>query len=58
MNEKDILQFRTSLQDFTLDELETKAEELKKEIGKMVLNMDLITKAAIVDTLIKEKKGE
>ena len=58
MEEKDIINFRAEIQDFTLEELEAKAQELRDAVSKMILDSDLIIKAAIVDTLIKEKKGE
>lgn len=58
MDEKDIINFREQVKDFTLEELEVKAEELRDAVSKMILDSDLIIKAAIVDTLIKEKKGE
>lgn len=58
MDEKDIINFREQVKDFTLEELEAKAEELRDAVSKMILDSDLIIKAAIVDSLIKEKKGE
>lgn len=58
MENKDILNFRTEIKDFSIEELEKKAEELRDAISKMILDSDLIIKAAIVDTLIKEKRGE
>lgn len=58
MDEKEIINFREQVKDFTLEELEAKAQELRDAVSKMILDSDLIIKAAIVDTLIKEKKGE
>ena len=58
MDEKEIINFRTEIKDFTLEELEAKAEEIRDAVSKMILDSDLIIKAAIVDSLIKEKKGE
>lgn len=58
MEQKDIINFREQVKDFTLEELEAKAQELRDAISKMILDSDLMIKAAIVDTLIKEKKGE
>ena len=40
-----------------IEELEEKAEELHNAVSKMILDSDLIIKAAIVDTLIKEKRN-
>lgn len=58
MEQKDIINFREQVKDFTLEELEAKAEELRDAVSKMILDSDLIIKAAIVDSLIREKKGE
>ncbi len=58
MDEKEIISFREQVKDFTLEELEAKAEEIRDAVSKMILDSDLIIKAAIVDSLIKEKKGE
>ena len=58
MDEKEILKFRESVKDLSAEELEEKAEELSNAISKMILDSDLIIKAAIVDTLIKEKRNE
>ena len=58
MDEKEIISFREQVKDFTLEELEAKAAEIRDAVSKMILDSDLIIKAAIVDSLIKEKKGE
>ena len=58
MEQKDIINFREQVKDFTLEELEAKADELRDAVSKMILDSDLIIKAAIVDSLIREKKGE
>lgn len=57
MDEKEILKFRESIKDFSIEQLEEKAEELRNAVSKMILDSDLIVKAAIVDTLIKEKRN-
>ena len=57
MNEKEILNFRESIKDFSIEQLEEKAEELRNAVSKMILDSDLIVKAAIVDSLIKEKRN-
>ena len=57
MDEKEILKFRESVKDLSVEELEEKAEELRNAVSKMILDSDLIIKAAIVDTLIKEKRN-
>lgn len=57
MDEKEILNFRESIKDLSIEQLEEKAEELRSAVSKMILDSDLIVKAAIVDTLIKEKRN-
>ena len=57
MDEKEILKFRESIKDLSVEELEEKAEELRNAVSKMILDSDLIIKAAIIDTLIKEKRN-
>ncbi len=52
-----IEEFRNSVKDFTLDELKAEAARLQEEVSKMILDSDLILKAAIVDSLIKEKEA-
>lgn len=56
MKEKDFSSFRESLANLTIEELETKANEIRDDISKMILDSDLIIKAAIVDSLLKERK--
>lgn len=56
MNNEEIIKFRESITDCSLEELESKAQEIRDAISKMVLDSDLVIKAAIVDTLIKQKK--
>lgn len=58
MNEKDILQFRSEIKNFSLEELKNKQGEIQEGISKMILDSDLIIKAAIIETLIKEKEKE
>jgi hypothetical protein len=52
-----IEEFRNSVKDFSLDELKTEAARLQEEVSKMILDSDLIIKAAIIDSLIKEKEA-
>jgi len=56
--EKTIADFRAEIEGFTLEQLEKKAEDLRNDISKMILDSDLIIKASIVDTKIKELKKE
>lgn len=57
MNNKEILDFKNAMADLSLTDLEKLSKELQGAIGKMVLDMDLVMKAAIVDSLIQEKKN-
>lgn len=56
MENNDIAKFREFVNNLSLEELENKAAEIRDQISKMILDSDLIIKAAIVDSLIKEKK--
>lgn len=55
MNTKDILDFKASLINMSVDELEKVRVDLNAQITKMILDTDLITKVAIVETLITDK---
>ena len=52
-----IEEFRNSIKDFSLEELKAEAARLQEEVSKMILDSDLIIKAAIVDSLIKEREA-
>lgn len=56
MEQIDIANFRESIKDFSLEELNKMAGEIRDSISKMILDSDLILKAAVVDSLIKEKE--
>lgn len=58
MTKEDIMQFKEELSSFSLEELESLKEKMRKEIGRMILDNDLISKVAIVDSLIEQKKGQ
>ena len=58
MTKEDSLKFKESIANLSVEELEKLENTLHKEISKMILDNDLITKAAIVDSLLKQKKGE
>lgn len=57
MNEQDIINFRNSVKDFSLEELEQERAEIQNAISKMILDNDLMIKAAIIENLIKEKQN-
>lgn len=54
--EKTILQFKSEIKDFTLDELKEKRQQVQDSISKMILESDLVLKAAILDAAIAEKE--
>lgn len=56
MERQDIINFRNSLTDLSVEELEAMIRDLNNQINKMILDSDLIMKVAIVDEKIKEKK--
>ena len=55
MNEQEILKFRQSVVNCTKEELIEKQKEIQDAVSKMILDSDLIIKAAIIENLIKEK---
>lgn len=57
MTKEDIIQFKNELLSFSVEELESLKDKMRKEIGRMILDNDLISKVAIVDSLIEQKKG-
>jgi len=52
----EIEKFRESMKNLSLEDLEKEAGKIRDQISKMILDSDLIIKAAIVDSLINEKK--
>ena len=57
MNEQEILKFRQSVVNCTKEELIEKQKEIQDAISKMILDSDLIIKAAIIENLIKENQN-
>lgn len=55
MNEQDILQFKISLTNLSIDELESKRSELQNNISKMIMQSDDIVKIVIIENLLKQK---
>lgn len=51
-----ILQFKQEIKDFTLSELKAKRDEIQDSISRMILESDLVLKAAILDAAIAEKE--
>ena len=58
MTKEDIIQFKNELSSFSVEELESLKDKMRKEIGRMILDNDLISKVTIVDSLIEQKKGQ
>lgn len=56
--EKSIADFRAKIDNFTLEELQSEKRKIDNDISKMILNSDLILKAAILETKIEEKTKE
>lgn len=56
--EKEILNFKQSISNYSVEELEKLSNEIKDQIGKMIFDSGLILKASVVTTLIEEKKRE
>ena len=57
MNEQDIINFRNSVKDFSLEQLQQEKADIQNAISKMILDSDLMIKAAIIENLIKEKQN-
>ena len=55
MTEKEILNFKDSIKDFTVEELMNEKKNLDDKITKMILDSDLMLKVAIVAGKRKEK---
>lgn len=58
MTEKEILNFKNSIKDFTVEELMNEKKNLDDKITKMILDSDLMLKVAIVAAKLKEKGVE
>lgn len=58
MNEKDIVNFRNQIKDFSIEELKEKRNNLQNDLSKMILNSDIIVQIAIVESLLEEKEGK
>ena len=58
MNEKDIVNFRNQIKNFSVEELKEKRNNLQNDLSKMILNSDIIVQIAIVESLLEEKEGK
>lgn len=55
MNEKDLLDFKLSLTNLSIDELESKRLILQENISKMIMQSDDVVKIAIIENLLQQK---
>ena len=53
-----ILNFKEEIKDFSLSQLKQMQEKIQSGISKMILDSDLILKAAIVEEAIAAKEGK
>ena len=55
---ENISNFRNEIENFSIEELEIKRGELQNAISKMILDSDMILKIAIIESRMKELRGE
>lgn len=55
MNVEEIVKFRNSLADLSLEELNQKKAELQNKIAKMIMDSDVTMQIAIVEAQIQER---
>ena len=58
MNIGEIVKFKHSLNNLSLEELNKKKVELQDRIAKMIMDSDLTMQIAILEAKIQEKKEE
>ena len=58
MNIEEIVKFKNSLNNLSLEELNKKKAELQDRIAKMIMDSDLTMQIAILEAKIREKKEE
>lgn len=58
MNIEEIVKFKNSLNNLTLEELNKKKAELQDRIAKMIMDSDVTMQIAIIEAKIQEKKEE
>ena len=58
MNIEEIVKFKNSLNNLSLEELNQKKAELQDRIAKMIMDSDLTMKIAILEAKIQKKKEE
>ena len=55
MNNKDIINFKNQINNFSIDELNNERVKLQEQMSKMILENDLLIKISIVETALQEK---
>ena len=55
MNNKDIINFKNQINNFSIDELNNERIKLQEQMSKMILENDLLVKISIVETALQEK---
>ena len=58
MNIEEIVKFKNSINNLTLEELNQKKTELQDRIAKMIMDSDAIMQIAIIEAKIQEKEEE
>ena len=58
MNIEEIVKFKNSINNLTLEELNKKKAELQDRIAKMIMDSDVTMQIAIIEAKIQEKKEE
>ena len=58
MNIEEIVKFKNSLNNLSLEELNKKKVELQDRIAKMIMDSDVTMQIAIIEAKIQEKKEE
>ena len=58
MNIEEIVKFKNSLNNLSLEELNKKKTELQDRIAKMIMDSDVTMQIAIIEAKIQEKKEE
>lgn len=55
MTDKDILNFKQDIANYSIDQLVDLRAQLNDNISKMILNCDDVMKIAIIESLLNEK---
>ena len=55
MTDKDILNFKQDISNYSIDQLVDLRAQLNDNISKMILNCDDVMKIAIIESLLNEK---